>query len=78
MDHAALRAELERLIDAGDTGALKKFATDHFTEFPENVQGQLLMGFLQETLDGAELQKEGIDAIQKLEALNAETLESEQ
>lgn len=74
-----LKAELARLIEAGDEKALEAFALEHFTEFPKDVQGDILLSFVSETLEKqagqaqtSDLQQRGIAALEKLAALKAE------
>ena len=78
IDTDTLKAELVRLMEAGDEKALERFALDHFTEFPKDVQGDILLSFVSETLEKqagqtkiADLQKRGIEALEKLAALKA-------
>ena len=67
---------MEQLLEAGDMKALEAYTLEHFTELPEDVQGKVLMGFYRETLEKQageaqimQLQKQGIDAIEKIEAM---------
>jgi hypothetical protein len=78
MDRAELLAEMERLAGAGDEKAFEAFALEHFKEFPEEVQGKILFGFYQETLEKpagdaitADIQKQGLDALEKIEEIKA-------
>ena len=78
MTSEELLAEMERLVEAGDKQALERFALDHFIEFPEDVQGKILSGFLSETLEAegseaeiAGIQKEGLETMKELEEIKA-------
>ena len=73
-----LQSEINTLIDAEDGAGLERFVIDHFKEFPEDMQGQILFAFLRETLERVEgeqeiekIQKEGMEAIKKIAALKA-------
>jgi hypothetical protein len=79
-----LQAEMERLLKAGDAKALEAYTLKHFTELPEEVQGKVLMGFFTEALETqageaqiAQLQRQGLDAIEKIEALKREASSAE-
>jgi hypothetical protein len=84
MTREELLAEMERLVEAGDEKAYETFVLEHFKEFPEEVQQKILMGFFTETLDRqtpaddiAEIQKQGIDALEKLQAIKDSVGKSE-
>ena len=69
-----LLIEMERLVEAGDEKAIERYMLDHFEEFPEDVQGKLLLGFYTEALESqageaeiAKIQKEGLDAIKTID-----------
>lgn len=75
----ALKRQLTELIEAGDAQALERFVLDHFTEFPEEMQGKLLATFYIEAIgtdspDDAvrDLQEEGLALMDKLAALKKE------
>ena len=68
--------EMERILETKGEKALEAFILEHFTELPESVQGKALMGFYAgalereaETAQIAKVQKEGIEAIEILEAM---------
>ncbi len=76
---------MERLVEAGDEKAFERFVLDHFTEFPEDVQGKLLLNFYTETVEKqageaviADIQKEGLDAIAKIDEIERSAGVSEQ
>ena len=78
MTQQELLAEMERLQETGDPKALETFALEHFKEFPEEVQGKLLFSFFSETLEReagnaqiADIQKQGLDALEKFSDANA-------
>jgi len=72
MTREELLAQMEKLVEAGDTKALETFALEHFKEFPEEVQSKLLFSFFNETLEKeagdaqiTEIQRQGLDALEK-------------
>jgi hypothetical protein len=85
MNQEELLSEMERLVEAGDEKAFERFVLDHFTEFPEDVQGKLLLNFYTETVEKqageaviADIQKEGLDAIAKIDEIERSAGVSEQ
>lgn len=76
MTQEELVAEMEKLAVAGDVKAFEAFALEHFKEMPEGAQGKVLFGFFQEALEKkageaaiAQIQKEGIEALNELDEL---------
>ncbi|HEV3245485.1 MAG TPA: hypothetical protein VG102_03935 [Candidatus Paceibacterota bacterium] len=76
MNREQLLAEMEKLAEAGDEKAFDRFVLDHFTEFPEEVQGKLLMNFYTENLEKrageaaiADIQKQGLQALEDLQKI---------
>jgi hypothetical protein len=79
MTKEELLKEMERLFEAGDEKALEAFAIEHFKELPEDVQGKLLLSFYTQTVGAsggdssvAQVQKEGMDALKKLDVIQTE------
>jgi hypothetical protein len=78
MTRNELLQEMERLVVAGDQKAYEEFVLAHFTEFPEEVQGKILVGFYSETLDKqegsamiAQIRQQGVEALEKIEQIQA-------
>ncbi|OGG80666.1 hypothetical protein A3A39_03160 [Candidatus Kaiserbacteria bacterium RIFCSPLOWO2_01_FULL_54_13] len=71
-----LRKQLDVLLEAGDEKALERFVLDHFTEFPEDVQGKLALSFYTDALekeaaDGKvmDIQEKGLETMRKLKEM---------
>ena len=68
-----LRSQINSLIEIADENAIDRFLLEHFTEFPEDMQKKALFSFyadaLEEEANIANLQKEGLETIEKLEAI---------
>ena len=84
MTREELLAHMEKLAEAGDDKAFEAFVLEHFKEFPEEIQGKILFGFFSETLEKqageaaiAQVQKEGLEALEELEKIKAEALKQE-
>ena len=78
MTFEELKEKINVLIDQGDSAALERFVIDHFQEFPKEIQGGLRAAFLEDSIDKQrgeaaieQLQKEGMEAMQKIAALKA-------
>lgn len=79
MTFEELRNEIMKMIDEGaDEASVEKYVIDHFKEFPEYMQGQILLAFVEDTLNKQEgeevigtIQKEGQEALNKIVALKA-------
>lgn len=78
MTNEELLKEMERLAASGDEQALKAFMFERFKEFPEEVQGKILMAFYQEGLEKeageaaiAQIQNQGLEALEKIEEIKA-------
>lgn len=62
-------------VNKNDEEGARKFLTDNFTKFPEEVQEELTFAFFEEALfdetkgipEIAELQKQGLDAMSKID-----------
>ncbi|MHB1086949.1 MAG: hypothetical protein ACYCZ0_04350 [Minisyncoccota bacterium] len=70
-----LRAEIDRLLEAGDESALKDFMLEHFSELPESAQGEMLLASFSDAVTArladakiADLQDSALAAIDALEA----------
>jgi hypothetical protein len=79
-----LLKEMEHVLETQGEQALEKFTLEHFTELPEDVQGKVLLGYYSQAIEKeageaaiAELQKEGLEALEELEAIKAEASKSE-
>ncbi len=61
-------------VDKGDEVGARKFLTDNFKKFPQEVQDKLTFAFFEEALmdetegmkELAEMQKEGLEAMSKI------------
>jgi hypothetical protein len=78
MTRDELLQEMERLVAAGDQKAYDEFVIGHFTEFPEETQGKILVGFYSDTLDRqagdaaiAQIRQQGVEALEKIEQIEA-------
>ncbi len=78
MTQQELLAEMERLLEKGDEKALEAFTLEHFKEFPEDVQGKLLLSFYTEALEKeagepgiADIQQQGLDALKGIDAIKS-------
>ena len=47
---ATAHSELLDILKKGDEQEARKFLTDHFAEFPEDLQGEIATGFFEEGL----------------------------
>ena len=67
--------KLTELVDSGDEQAVRDFLTTHIKEFPLDVQKKIVFEFFEDALDqklendtrNAQIQKEGTDAIDKID-----------
>ncbi len=72
--------DLQQVIAGGNEEAIKKFVMDHITEFPEDVQGKLMLGFFEEGLNKAnddkklvnDFQNDCLKTIRELEVMKLE------
>jgi ferritin len=70
-----LYKQLGDIADTGDEQAFRTFLTDHFNEFPEEIQKKIMFEFFSEALtakvqnisQNAQIQQEGIEAIKEVE-----------
>lgn len=69
-----VRAELTRLIDAGDETALEAFMLEHFEDLPKDAQGQLLFSYYADAIKArasdekiTDLQENALKALEALE-----------
>ncbi len=79
MTKEELLKEMEIILETKGEKALEAFVLEHFTELPEDVQGKALMSFYTEALEReagdaqiAQIQKEGLDAMEKIAAMKQE------
>ena len=84
MDEKQLFAEIDKLVDTGDQKALEKFLIDHYEDLPENMKGELLLSFYEESLQKeadearvASMQQKGIAALEALSSMKEPKKEAE-
>lgn len=70
-----IRAEIDRLVEAGDEAALEAFVLEHFAELPEETQGTMLLSYFKDAVERkaadakiSELQEKALDAMEILGA----------
>ena len=77
----SLYQQFYSVVQSGDEDAAKRFLIEHFTEFDEDVQGELLSAFFEEAVEDrlrvARTQAAALDASRKLEALNSAVADRE-
>lgn len=59
-----LTANLEQLIESGDEQAARKFLTDHYIDFPLDVQDKIAFAFFTEAVDQAEEEEAVVESVQ--------------
>ncbi len=74
LNQEQLRAEIDRLLDAGDESALKDFMLEHFSELPEDTQSEMLLASFSDAVTArladakiADLQDSALKAAEILE-----------
>ena len=59
-----LHNEFDSLMERGDESAARQFLVDHFSEFPEDTQAELIFALFEEALVR---EKESVDALRGAE-----------
>ncbi len=72
-----LYEEFRKLVENADEGMAKKFLTDNFSQFPQEVQDEIISAFFEEALSStneeegviSDFQTKGLETVRMLERL---------
>ena len=74
-DFAQLYDKFLEVMGRGDEAETRVFLVEHFEEFPEDVQNEIFVSFLEEGLERTREEMELVEGVQKDIIKNAQVLE---